>query len=598
MAARLLPNLCPNDVQLSAINKLIEQQKDLINAIETVKKKNEERHAQLSENALVFQRTFQSTETLSKITTQMSVQITDWIERLDMEILVQELGQTLLSSPAVPSTVGFIEGWKAVQKAATAFSSILKDHMASMRDRTNSVLEQLHTAETLRDETARTLTGLSTMTETSHSIIKATYRGILHPLRRLPPEILLQIFEECVEDEVDDLHLRLLTAPGLSRMPITLASVCRTWRRTVLCSPRLWGYIRLPLHKRVVDAAGCMDYGYIGNDFVERARGSAIEVTVHGGTSAVEAELTNINTRRLNIANVGSVWPPPSSIPSPAHLWLGYRGSLIIRTIPSTLVSRTTRITCLNVFPEFEAPAKPVEDLLLEGRWATLALTPLLGNLPGLKSLDLANLVLTRVLPSTIQNLRHSRLVSLAIHASALPTLERSLADGLRLPSIGHLSLNGLISMGSSPPVFPLTSSQLSTTVTKLEFREATAKDCIRFWVDALTTVDTISIRGDNVQDVLSALYYDSGNPEDLHINRSMPKGIKTLTLHEYKFDGTAIFQQLRDICGHPEPDTGVIKVVFDGCVNIARNIREGLSRGPPFPDATVSGSEDGCQNQ
>ena len=40
--------------------------------------------------------------------------------------------------------------------------------------------------------------------------------------------------------------------------------------------------------------------------------------------------------------------------------------------------------------------------------------------------------------------------------------------------------------------------------------------------------------------------------------------------------------------------DTGVIKVVLDDCVHIACNFREELSRGLPFPDATVGGSEDG----
>ena len=58
----------------------------------------------------------------------------------------------------------------------------------------------------------------------------------------------------------------------------------------------------------------------------------------------------------------------------------------------------------------------------------------LLGNLPRLKSLDLADSVLSIAPFSTPRNLRHSQLASLAIHASALATLEQSLSDGLNLP--------------------------------------------------------------------------------------------------------------------------------------------------------------------
>ena len=73
---------------------------------------------------------------------------------------------------------------------------------------------------------AHTLTGLSTIIETSQIIIRAKYQGILHPLRRLLLGIVLQIFEECVGDEIDELRRQaLLTAPSLPQIPITLAAV-------------------------------------------------------------------------------------------------------------------------------------------------------------------------------------------------------------------------------------------------------------------------------------------------------------------------------------------------------------------------------------
>jgi hypothetical protein len=605
MATRLLLNSFPNDVKLSAINELIKQQKDLLDAIETTKKKNEDKHAQLSEKALVFQRAMQSTETLREIGVQMIAQITDWLEQLNSEISIQERDQPLVSS-LIPSTTDFIEGWKAVQKAAEAFSSILKDHATKIHGRINSVLEQLDNAETLRDETAHTLTGLSTMIETSQSIIKAKHQGILHPLRRLPSEILLQIFGECMEDEAEELRRVLLTAPGLPHMAITLASVCRSWRRTVLLSPRLWSYIRLPVYKQVYNPQwGNYTWKYVGNDyltnFASRARAVALELTVPGQTQTTEAELTKMNIHRLNIANAGGTWPPPSGISSPAHLWLGYNSTpSITRAIPPALVCRTARITCLNVYPEFEAPAKSVTSLSLQGQFPTpaLALAALLGNLPGLKTLDLANLIITGAPSSATQELRHPRLLSLAIHASALVTLEQFLSNGLKLSSIRHFSLCGLADMNTSSFNFPFTSSQLSTSVTELEFRQGSSRHCIRSWIDAISTVDTVFARGEDVKDTLLALYFESRKRKGSR--HSMPKGVKTLVIREYKLDGMAILQHLQDLREHPEPDTGVIKIVFDGCANIARNVREALSRFSDFSftDAPVGVSGTGLNGE
>ena len=179
----------------------------------------------------------------------------------------------------------------------------------------------------------------------------------------------------------------LFTEPSLPRMPITLSAVCRTWRQKVLRSPRLWSYIRLPLYKLITDRWGNDSWTHTGSDFsinfATRARGVAIELTLQGYNPTVAGELTKMNIHRLNIANVGGAWPPPSDIPSPAHLWLVDSGTTYLaRTIPSTPVSRTTSITCVNVYPEFEAPAKLVANVLLEGKFPALSLTSLLRNSP------------------------------------------------------------------------------------------------------------------------------------------------------------------------------------------------------------------------
>ncbi|EJD35273.1 hypothetical protein AURDEDRAFT_93216, partial [Auricularia subglabra TFB-10046 SS5] len=59
-------------------------------------------------------------------------------------------------------------------------------------------------------------------------------RGLVHPIRRLPPEVLAEVFTACLSDE--QLH-------SLSAVPYPVSQVCRRWRSVALQTPRLWTYV-------------------------------------------------------------------------------------------------------------------------------------------------------------------------------------------------------------------------------------------------------------------------------------------------------------------------------------------------------------------
>ncbi|ESK87425.1 hypothetical protein Moror_11645 [Moniliophthora roreri MCA 2997] len=76
---------------------------------------------------------------------------------------------------------------------------------------------------------------------------RPNYDFVLHPIRRMPRELLLEIFHLCVQNEVETLldmspnDGRLF--PGTldtRRAPWTLAQVCRTWRSLALKDKKLW----------------------------------------------------------------------------------------------------------------------------------------------------------------------------------------------------------------------------------------------------------------------------------------------------------------------------------------------------------------------
>ncbi|KAG9054538.1 hypothetical protein FS842_004871 [Serendipita sp. 407] len=65
------------------------------------------------------------------------------------------------------------------------------------------------------------------------------------PQFRIPPEIWSMIFEDCVQQVVDD----FLADPGRERMiymPLRLAHVCSLWRRTIIGTSRAWTTIGIP----------------------------------------------------------------------------------------------------------------------------------------------------------------------------------------------------------------------------------------------------------------------------------------------------------------------------------------------------------------
>ncbi|KAJ7661367.1 hypothetical protein DFH06DRAFT_373357 [Mycena polygramma] len=65
------------------------------------------------------------------------------------------------------------------------------------------------------------------------------HRAILHPLRRVPPELICEIFAFALDDSANDNELGY--AP-----PWYLGQICRSWRLCALAYPRLWSNITIP----------------------------------------------------------------------------------------------------------------------------------------------------------------------------------------------------------------------------------------------------------------------------------------------------------------------------------------------------------------
>ncbi|EGO03115.1 hypothetical protein SERLA73DRAFT_158725 [Serpula lacrymans var. lacrymans S7.3] len=69
--------------------------------------------------------------------------------------------------------------------------------------------------------------------------------ALISPARRLPAEVMSNIFEHCLEE--NDVNHHTGPRPRVSEPPLLLGRICRPWRRIALATPRLWTSLILHL---------------------------------------------------------------------------------------------------------------------------------------------------------------------------------------------------------------------------------------------------------------------------------------------------------------------------------------------------------------
>ncbi|KAJ7748001.1 hypothetical protein B0H14DRAFT_3513916 [Mycena olivaceomarginata] len=81
------------------------------------------------------------------------------------------------------------------------------------------------------------------------------HRALISPLRRIPQDVLLDIFSSCLPSG----HNALIDA---AEAPLLLGRVCRHWRDVTYSTPMLWSSIHIP----------CIDFLYAPPDMIQAWR--------------------------------------------------------------------------------------------------------------------------------------------------------------------------------------------------------------------------------------------------------------------------------------------------------------------------------------
>ncbi len=106
----------------------------------------------------------------------------------------------------------------------------------------------------------------------------AIAKNILHPIRRLPTDVLREIFLACVQSPVECLFSLLRNdSMNLLEGPWPISHVCRRWRDIAINTPRLWSCISLLFP---MDASRTLGFTLMLGCYIERSRNLELTLSV------------------------------------------------------------------------------------------------------------------------------------------------------------------------------------------------------------------------------------------------------------------------------------------------------------------------------
>ena len=429
-------------------------------------------------------------------------------------------------------------------------------------------------------------------------------RTILHPIRRVPTEILEQIFELAALDEQLTLRQNLAGRSAsyqtqyayhhIPRIPTILASTCRRWRTITLKMARLWSFLCVPTLMNDTSTSfwgpKLVDCRFIlGLSTFQQAKScigtSECELVV-GPTidwGMVTEHLRSIPASQISTMNI--VLPPDrldfSQFPTPNALRI-FGKTYSNRpepppsiSLPTSVLARTRELSCHCALPAVDAPVLSVTSfsLTLERctRFPDLGL--FLARFPNLTALILSvefGSSYPKIAPQiTFTPLHHASVRTLSITDGVIPHLCASLQRGaLSLPSLTHfilLSIEDDIGEWSQL-------QSLLVNVTRFDIRAATQWSCgsdIRQLLDIMPLLQQVTLFGNAVKHGLRALLVAPiKRISKLIISDSKTNGSRAKSYHDALKAGSA----------DPPDDNPGISIQLMNCPCILPHIREQLS--------------------
>ena len=412
----------------------------------------------------------------------------------------------------------------------------------------------------------------------------AETRGALSGIRRVPTEILQQIFIEAVDARQHEITTSLSSycdlspydhdlnelSKTLNLIPFTLSATCKRWRAICQSTPWLWRYARVPMIGYISPR-----YKIIGKTQFEQcvllAQKQPLDLTVYScynlnRPGAVYPTLVlpaGSQTPRVNIVwHRNNVIPP--GVPSPTELCIVASANSpvpYVQVLPTPLLANTKTLRCTELTPRIDAVVG-IQTLHIS-LWKPGAFLPstefghLLQNCPQLKELRLENQV-SPPMQSPIAPFTHQQLHSLSLTVTLLPLVIQAFTAGCRFPHLSRLVLTNV--NGHNPASNLHSISEQLSLLTHIEVHAASEPGFVaslRPLFDTSTALRTLILVGSAVEPMLRMM------------TPSAPKRGQELRLSHSNATGTTLRDYLAAIEGNGGGTSGM-QVVWDNCPNFS----------------------------
>jgi hypothetical protein len=318
------PNAAPSESESRALTKLLVDQQRAVAFIKELRKQHDEEHQRLSSKVTLLKETLDSLEILNEKGSKLRSDSIPLLDASSKELLRLTAKRDFLQ-PLFAGTAAFFDGLSALRKAINLLKLTLKTTLGQLENFLTKVAPEFYSTDMLFTQTTDAISSFSTTAGIIQQSIALKQNGVLHPLRRLPVELLVQIFDCCADEEAQswiDGSGRVLQTP---KVLTRISGVCSRWRSIARSHPGLWSRLLAPRYTNYWKYTR-QDRQRTGADHFRHTlplcQGAKLDLTIPTWyTFPPDIDIKVLELERLNLLDANGASLP--IFPSPKQLWLG-----------------------------------------------------------------------------------------------------------------------------------------------------------------------------------------------------------------------------------------------------------------------------------
>jgi len=526
-----------------------------------------------------------------------------------LEVANKLIAAIELAAEAHDQAVDIMEMLSSAARARNAFSTMvdslktvlvnLEPPIAAIQSHTHLVDDEREAFKLIQVSANLSLSSVDVSLDAVTTSITEK-NALLHPIRRVPPEVLERIFIDLVEQERD--RLRRDFSGNFKPMertmhfaPFILSAVCRRWRCISIDLPQLWTYLRIPTVQTLWSSRRCgvksrnLGVKLLGRKLfeksLERSNGASVEATLYPSDEMRTSTLFIQNippSTRLELLNVLRLPSIPSLGRAPLHLRIvqpntPQPGATIQPTSLEISTKGIDKLSCCNTFPQ-TLPSfltSQIKELhfQFDRSYHSFNILEVLHSHPKLMSLSFAGEApeLSSLTPATLSihpPFVHFRLSCLELSEQFVDVLACIVKGGLSFPGLNRLVVHGAELF--NPSHYKEIASVLSivhTVTISTKDTSFPAVQAARAVFDLMYNLHSLRLSGPGVVLMVEALSVDP------------PKSVTNLLIENWDGNGQNVQEYMNALKDQNHSKATFTRVYFADCPNVPAVIRDEIER-------------------